>query len=132
MSNSYTEDHLVEQPAIQLVQHELGWDVVGCYGEWDGGASALGRDGKREVVLVSRLRPALQRLNPDLPVEAIEGAVEEICRDFFLPALSLAEANREIDKHRRPGSEVLFALEPPPRCNRLKIKEFLFEWKTAA
>ena len=24
-----------------------------------------------------RLRPALQRLNPDLPVEAIEGAVEE-------------------------------------------------------
>ena len=38
------------------------------------------------------------RLNPDLPVEAIEGAVEEICRDFFLTALSLAEANREIDK----------------------------------
>jgi hypothetical protein len=29
------------------------------------------------VVLVSRLLPALQRLNPDLPVEAIEGAVEE-------------------------------------------------------
>ena len=28
MSNSYTEDHLVEQPAIQLMQHELGWDVV--------------------------------------------------------------------------------------------------------
>jgi hypothetical protein len=80
----------------------------------------------------TRTNPALQRLNPDLPVEAIEGAVEEICRDFFLPALSLAEANREIDKHRRPGSEVLFALEPPPRCNRLKIKEFLFEWKTAA
>jgi hypothetical protein len=29
-----TEDHLVEQPAIQLMQHELGWDVVKCYGEW--------------------------------------------------------------------------------------------------
>jgi hypothetical protein len=74
---SYTENHLVEQPAIQLMQHELGWDVVSCYDEWNGGVSNQGRDGKREVVLVSRLRPALQRLNPDLPVEAIEGAVEE-------------------------------------------------------
>ena len=27
---SYTEDHLVEQPAIELMQHELGWDVVNC------------------------------------------------------------------------------------------------------
>jgi type I restriction enzyme R subunit len=88
--STYTEDHLVEQPAIQLMRHELGWDVVNCYGEWDGGTSSLGRDGKREVVLTDRLKPALQRLNPDLPVEAIEGAVEEICRDFFLKALSLA------------------------------------------
>ena len=117
MPSSYTEDHLVEQPAIQLMQHELGWDVVNCYEEWNGGVSNQGRDGKREVVLVSRLRPALQRLNPDLPVDhsspwlrmarAIEPffakatkvkAVEEICRDFFLTALSLAEANREINK----------------------------------
>ena len=74
---AYTEDHLVEQPAIQLMQHEMGWDVVSCYDEWSGGVSNQGRDGKREVVLVSRLRPALKRLNPDLPVEAIEGAVEE-------------------------------------------------------
>ena len=79
--SGYTEDHLVERPAVQLMQHELGWDVVNCYDEWSGGVSNQGRDGKREVVLVSRLRPALQRLNPDLPVEAIEGAVEEICRD---------------------------------------------------
>jgi type I restriction enzyme R subunit len=104
--SDYTEDHLVEQPAVQLMQHELGWEVVNCYGEWDGGVSVLGRDGKREVVLVSRLRPALQRLNPDLPVEAIEGAVDEICRDRT--ALSLAEANREIDKLLKQGVKVSF------------------------
>jgi type I restriction enzyme, R subunit len=104
--STYTEDHLVERPAIQLMQHELGWDVVTCYGEWDGDASDLGRDGKREVVLVSRLRPALCRLNPDLPQEAIEGAVEEICRDRT--ALSLAEANREIDKLLKQGVKVSF------------------------
>ena len=86
--STYTEDYLVEQPAIQLMQHELGWDVVNCYGEWDGGTSDLGRDGKpsspmlrrprREVVLTSGLKSALHRLNPDLPLEAIEGAVEEM------------------------------------------------------
>ena len=27
MSNSYTEDHLVEHPAIQLMRDELGWEV---------------------------------------------------------------------------------------------------------
>ncbi|MEY3897136.1 MAG: hypothetical protein RLZZ214_2657 [Verrucomicrobiota bacterium] len=83
MSNSYTEDHLVEQPALQLMQDELGWEVVNCYGEWSVGVSSQGRDGKREVVLVSRLRPALRRLNPDLPVEAIEGAVVGILNVGF-------------------------------------------------
>ena len=29
--NGYTEDHLIEQPAIQLMQHELGWDTVNEY-----------------------------------------------------------------------------------------------------
>lgn len=75
--SSYTEDHLVEQPAIQLMQHDLGWDVMNCFGEWVGGVSDLGREVKREVVLGGRLKPALLALNPDLPVEAIEGALEE-------------------------------------------------------
>ena len=44
MSSSYTEDHLVEQPAIQLMQDELGWDFVKCWDEWISGVSDLGRD----------------------------------------------------------------------------------------
>jgi hypothetical protein len=88
MNNSYTEDHLVEQPAIQLMQHELGWDVVNCYDEWSSGVSNQGRDGKREVGgNIEHRTPNIERrseekrkirLNPDLPVEAIEGAVEGI------------------------------------------------------
>ncbi len=106
MASNYTEDHLVEQPAIRLMQDELGWDFVNCHDEWSGSASNQGRDGKREVVLVSRLRPALQRLNPDMPVEAIEEAVEELVRDRT--ALSLAEANREIDKLLKQGVKASF------------------------
>ncbi len=79
--SGYTEDHLVEQPAVQFMRHELGWDVVNCYGEWDGGTSDLERNGKREVVLTARLKPALQLLNPDLPLAAIDEAVEELSRD---------------------------------------------------
>jgi type I restriction enzyme R subunit len=88
------------------MQHELGWDVVNAYDEWAGGTSQLEREGKREVVLTGRLRPVLHRLNPDLPVEAIEGAVEELSRDRT--ALSLVEANREIYKQLKEGVKVGF------------------------
>lgn len=29
--SAYTEDHLIEQPAIQLMEHELGWNSVNAY-----------------------------------------------------------------------------------------------------
>jgi type I restriction enzyme R subunit len=106
MNASYTEDHLVEQPAIQLMEHELGWDSVNAYDEWASGTSTLGRDGKREVVLTGRLKPALHRLNPGLPTGALDAAVEELCRDRT--ALSLVEANREIDKLLKQGVKVEF------------------------
>jgi type I restriction enzyme R subunit len=94
--SGYTEDHLIEQPAIQFMEHELGWSSANAYDEWSGGVSALGREAKREVVLVSRLRPVLETLNPELPAEALDAAVEELTRDRS--ALSLVEGNREIDK----------------------------------
>jgi type I restriction enzyme R subunit len=97
----YTQDHLIEQPAIQLLEHELGWNSVNAFDEWSPGISSLGRETKREVVLTSRLEPALQSLNPELPAEALDAAVEELTRDRS--ALSLVEANREIDKLLRGG-----------------------------
>lgn len=89
----YTEDSLVEQPAIALLG-ELGWETIDTYNEFDYGASPLGRETKAEVVLTSRLCPALKRLNPDAPDEAIDQAVEELTRDRS--RMSLAAANREI------------------------------------
>lgn len=86
------------------MEHELGWDSVNAYDEWSSGVSNLGREAKREVVLTSRLKPALQSLNPELPAEALDAAVEELTRDRS--ALSLVEANREIDKLLRGGVKV--------------------------
>jgi type I restriction enzyme, R subunit len=85
MPHAYTEDQLVEQPAIGLFA-ELGWAVAGppatagVAGE-PRDAGLLGRETKGEVVLVSRLRAALERLNPALPSEAITAAVDELTRD---------------------------------------------------
>jgi type I restriction enzyme R subunit len=62
MLNAYTEDQLVEQPAIGLFA-ELGWQTVVAMEEIFGTGGTLGREASGEMVLVSRLRAALTRLN---------------------------------------------------------------------
>lgn len=80
MSHAYTEDQLVEQPAIGLFA-ALGWQTISAMEETVGTAGTLGRETKGEVVLVERLRVALTKLNPDLPPEAIQTAIDELARD---------------------------------------------------
>jgi type I restriction enzyme R subunit len=104
MPSAYTEDQLVEQPAIHLIRDELNWDYSNSYDEWSTGSSSLGREAKRDVILVDKLRPALEALNSSLPPKAIDGAVEELARDRS--ALSLVEANREIYQLIRNGVKV--------------------------
>ena len=69
--HAWTEDQLVEQPAVQLFA-TLGWQTAVALDETFGpGGASLGRETKGEVVLVPRLRAALTALNPGLPPEAI-------------------------------------------------------------
>ena len=89
----YTEDALIEQPAIALLG-ELGWETVNAYHEFEHGVSALGRETRAEVVLPARLRPALERLNPGASREAIGQALDALTRDRS--SMSLAAANREV------------------------------------
>ena len=72
-AHAYTEDQLVEQPAIGLFA-ELGWQTVSALEETFGATGTLLRETKGEVGLVSRSRPALERLNPAQPPEAITAA----------------------------------------------------------
>jgi type I restriction enzyme R subunit len=83
--NDYTEDSLVEQPAIQLFA-EMGWQTLSALEEVCGVGCTLGRETKHEVVLLSRLRGALERLNPTFPQEAICAAMDECSREL-LPTL---------------------------------------------
>jgi type I restriction enzyme R subunit len=115
--HAYTEDQLVEQPAIALFG-EMGWKTVRADEEsfgpmgrshslqlpLEGGCESLGRETKSEVVLVTPLRSALTKLNPTLPVEAIDSAVVALTRDRS--AMSLEAANREIYELLKEGITV--------------------------
>src|SRR6266849_3394069 len=98
--HDYSEDVLVEQPNIALFGN-LVYQTANTFYEKLGKNGTLGRETYAEVVLVRRLRAALQRLNPDLPHEAIELAIEELTRDRS--ALSPANANREIYQLLKQG-----------------------------
>jgi type I restriction enzyme R subunit len=102
--NAYTEDYLIEQPAIELFA-ELSWQTASAMEEVFGALGTLGRETKSEVVLLPKLRAALERLNPALPADAINSAVVELSRDRS--AMSLAAANRDVWELLRDGVKVL-------------------------
>lgn len=103
-THPYSEDQLVEQPAIELFA-ALGWQTVSALDETIGasppaplqdgeGRVWLGRSTRGQVVLVDRLRAAFVKLNPTLPSAAIDTAIDELTRDRA--AMSLVAANREL------------------------------------
>lgn len=72
-----TED-LIEKSAIEILQ-EIGWQHA--HGrEISPEGLFCERDSFGDVVLVGRLRSAIAKLNPDIPVEAQEGAVQKVLR----------------------------------------------------
>jgi len=107
-SADYSEDTLVEQPAIVLFD-ELDYKTANCYHETFGTGGTLGRETTTEVVLVPKLRAALQKLNPDLPNEAVSLAIDELTKDRS--AMSMVQANREVYKLLKEGVKVTFQAE---------------------
>src|SRR5579859_6875319 len=106
--HEYSEDALIEQPTIALFA-ALGWQTANCYHERFGAKGTLGRETPAEVVLVPRLRAALERLNPGLPDEALALAIAELTRDRS--ALSPAHANREVYALLKDGVKVTLRTE---------------------
>ena len=55
-------------------------------------------------MLLARLRPALERLNPGLPADALDAAVEELIRDRS--ALADVAANQDVYRLIKDGVKV--------------------------
>ncbi|XXX75942.1 type I restriction endonuclease subunit R [Sorangium sp. So ce134] len=96
----------IEQAALDLFT-AMGWATANVMEEALGEHGTLGRDNRGDVVLLRRLRPVLEKLNPGAPAEAIEQAIEELTRDRS--AMSLGQANREIYRLLKDGIEVRVA-----------------------
>src|SRR5262245_39793271 len=105
-SADFSENALVEQPAIALFE-ELGWPSANCFYEKVGGTtSTLGRETTNDVILWPRLKAALEKLNPGIASDAVQLAMDELAKDRS--ATSLAHANREIYKLLKDGVKVSF------------------------
>ena len=103
--SGFSEDELVEQPAIDLLQ-QLGWETVNLYHETFSLEGSPWRESRRDAFLTKRLRMALETLNPDLPGEALELAVDELTRNWS--AQVPVNANREVLEAVRDGVKVKF------------------------
>ena len=125
--HAYTEDQLVEQPAIGLFA-ELEWPTVSALEEKFGANGTLGRETRGEVVLVPRLRAALERLNPKLPSEAITSAIDELTRDRS--AMPLVAANRETYSLLKEG--VVVSMPDHERGGQKTERLRVFDWEKPA
>jgi len=85
---------------------KLCWDTANCFDETFGSDGTLGRETSSEVILLSRLLPALEELNPDLPQEALHLAIEELTRDRSW--MHPAQANREIYQYLKEGVKITY------------------------
>ena len=126
MSKGYSEDTLIEQPAIELLVG-LGWQTIGAFDEVFGDGGTLGRENAGDVVLLRHLIPALKKLNPKAPTEAIDAAVNELVRDRSV--MSLAAANREVYSLLKNGVKVeVRTLEGELMPERIRV----IDWDTPA
>jgi type I restriction enzyme R subunit len=102
-----SEDRLVQQTFADHLEKVLGWDSVYAYNaETFGPNGTLGRADTREVVLTRDLRAAVARLNPELPLAAVEEAVATLTRTDF--SRSLLQHNRECYRFIRDGVPVTY------------------------
>jgi type I restriction enzyme R subunit len=93
MKSDYSEDALIEQPAIKLFA-ELGWQTINAFHETFGAGGTLGREHAGEVVLRRHLMPALKKLNPKATADALDAALDELTRDRSV--MSMGAANRDV------------------------------------
>lgn len=103
--NKYTEDFLVEQPAMELLE-SMDWQIMNCYSEVFGKDGTLGRETASEVVLTRYLRDAIKMLNPDADIDAVEAAIEEITKDRS--SMNMLSANKEVYELLKNGVPVTY------------------------
>lgn len=125
MTWEYSEDHLIEQTAIDLFLNKLGWDTLLAYNkEGFGEGSSLGRLNKKEVILKKIFFEKIKELNPNLPAQAYQQAYEKLTEESITK--SIAELNFEKYQLLRNGIPVDFINEKGEQVKNKTLKVFDF------
>ena len=85
-----TEDN-IETFAIKVLK-TLGWDYVHGLAIAPG-AEYAERESFEQIILTQRLRKAVTRLNPDIPADAQEQAVQKVLRIYLHDMLNKNETS---------------------------------------
>ncbi len=126
MSYEYSEDHLIEQTAMELFHHRLGWDIAVAYNkETFGEDSTLSRLTKQEIILQRNFFKKIKEFNPGLPQQAYKNAYEKLLEDSSVK--TLGELNQEKYFLLRDGIPVDYTNEKGKLVKNKLIKVFDFE-----
>jgi type I restriction enzyme R subunit len=123
----YSEEALVEQAAVEILG-SLAWASLSATKEVFGAGGTLGRQAAREVALVSRIRAALRKLNPDAPVGALDLAIDEVTRDRA--AMGGPAANREVHRLLTEGVKVVMKDEQTGKDEPRTLR--VIDWEAPA
>ena len=120
----YSEDILIQQPTVELLERDLKWDSVFAYDTEDFGPdSLLGRLSDREVVLRRDVAAALRRLNPKLPDEAYREALAQVMAEDLTK--TLVQMNEDKYRLLRDGVPVKYRDEAGRMTERrLRLVDF--------
>ena len=100
-----SEDRLVQATFAEHLERVLDWDSVYAWNqEIFGPDGTLGRSDTKDALLTRDLRAALERLNPDLPVSAIEDALRALTE--YNVSRSMLQHNRDFYRLLRGGVPV--------------------------
>jgi type I restriction enzyme, R subunit len=97
-----SEDRLVQATFAEHLKEKLGWESIYAYNhETFGPNGTLGRADIQEAILTRDLRAALERLNPELPVDALDEAFRALT--VYDVSRSLVQHNRDFYRLLRQG-----------------------------
>lgn len=107
ITNINSEDRLVQETFADYFRDELKWESVYAWNrETFGENGTLGRTSERDIVLTPHLRDAIKRINPDLPPNAVDDAVQTLVRYDY--ARSTVQHNHEFYRWIRDGVPVTY------------------------
>src|SRR5664280_379083 len=106
MPNFISEDQ-IERALVQKLEQLHGFDSLNCHTEDPEDMNdRSGRANKRDVILVDRVREAAVRLNPTIPSQTIENALERLLDRR--QSMTLVAANHDVYNLLRDGIPVEF------------------------